>query len=130
MEFRCRVATASGQVMEATYVAESEARLRHDLEEKGLYVLALQGSGALKVGQFRLRLPQRRRVSNAEFLVFNQELATLLKAGLPLVQSLDILRRRLQNPVFKAALDDVYDKVRSGTALSEDFEAQHLFSCV
>ena len=113
--------------MEATYVAESEARLRHELEEKGLYLLSVQGRGALEIGKFRLRLPQRRKVSNDQFLIFNQELATLLKAGLPLVQSLDILRKRLQNPVFKAALDDVYERVRSGSALSEAFEAQHLF---
>jgi type IV pilus assembly protein PilC len=127
MEFRCRVATASGQIMEATYVAENEARLRRELEEKGLFLLSVHGSGAVKIGQFRLRLPRRHHVSNAEFLIFNQELATLLKAGLPLVQSLGILRRRVENPAFKAALDDVYDKVRSGTALSEAFEAQHLF---
>ena len=130
MEFRCRVATTSGQVMEATYVAESEARLRLELEEKGLFVLSVHGGGAVKIGQFRLRLPQRRRVSRAEFLVFNQELATLLKAGLPLVQSLDILRRRIQNPIFKAALDDIYDRVRSGSSLSDAFEAQHLFPTV
>src|SRR5437870_656517 len=104
MEFRCRVATATGQVMEATYIAESEARLRHELEEKGLYLLSVRGSGAVKIGQFRLHLPQRRKLSSDQFLIFNQELATLLKAGLPLVQSLDILRKRIQNPVFKAAL--------------------------
>jgi type IV pilus assembly protein PilC len=58
-----------------------------------------------------------------EFVVFNQELATLLKAGLPLVQSLDILRRRVSNQVFKSILDDVYERVRAGSALSEAFEA-------
>jgi type IV pilus assembly protein PilC len=130
MEFRCRVATASGQIMEATYVAESEARLRRELEEKGLYLLAVQGGGAVSIAGLRLGVPRRRRVSSAEFLVFNQELATLLKAGLPLVQSLDILRRRIENPVFKSALDDVYDKVRSGIALSEAFAAQHMFTGV
>ena len=46
------------------------------------------------------------------------------------MQSLDILRRRVPNPVFRAALDDIYEKVRSGTALSEAFEAQKLFSGV
>jgi type IV pilus assembly protein PilC len=127
MEFRCRVATSSGQIMEGTYVAESENRLRHDLEEKGLYLLSVQGGGSVRIGQLRVRLPRRRRVPTSDFIVFNQELATLLKAGLPLVQSLDILRRRLANPVFKAAVDDVYDKVRSGAALSDAFEAQHLF---
>lgn len=129
MEFRCRVATATGQISEATYVAESEARLRVDLEEKGLYLLAVKGGG-VSVGRFRLALPQRRKVPTSDFLVFNQELATLLKAGLPLVQSLEILRRRVPNPTLRAALDDVHDRVRSGAALSEAFEAQHLFSGV
>jgi type IV pilus assembly protein PilC len=68
-------------------------------------------------------LPKARRVSNREFLVFNQELATLLKAGMPLVQSLDILRRRVSNPTFKVILDDVHERVRAGSALSESFEA-------
>jgi type IV pilus assembly protein PilC len=116
--------------MEATYVAESEARLRLELEEKGLYLLSVQGRGGLKVGGVQLRLPRRRRIPTSEFIIFNQELATLLKAGLPLVQSLDILRKRVPNPYFKAALDDVYEKVRSGSALSEAFEAQKLFSGV
>jgi type IV pilus assembly protein PilC len=127
MEFRCRVATASGQIMEATYAAESEARLRHELEEKGLLLLSAQGGGALGMGGVRVGLPRRRRISQSDFLIFNQELATLLKAGLPLVQSLDILRRRIESPAFKAALDDVHSRVRSGAALSEAFEAQHQF---
>jgi type IV pilus assembly protein PilC len=130
MEYRCRVATASGQIMEATYVAESEARLRLELEEKGLFLLSVQGKGGFKLGGLQLRLPRRRKVPNAEFIIFNQELATLLKAGLPVVQSLDILRKRVPNPLFKATLDDVYEKVRSGSALSEAFEAQKLFSGV
>jgi type IV pilus assembly protein PilC len=130
VEFQCRVATAGGQVMEATYVAESEARLRMELEEKGLFLLSVQSRSGLQVGRFRLGLPRRRGIPTAEFLVFNQELATLLKAGLPLVQSLDILRKRVPNPVFKAALDDVYERVRSGSALSDAFEAQRMFSGV
>jgi type IV pilus assembly protein PilC len=101
-----------------------------ELEEKGLYLLSVQGRGGLKVGRFQLGLPKRRRVPMSEFMVFNQELATLLRAGLPLVQSLEILRRRVPNPIFKMALDDIYEKVRSGSSLSEAFEAQHLFSGV
>jgi len=130
VKFHCRVATATGQIAEATYVAENESRLRAELEEKGLFLLSVKGGQSLKVGGVQLALPKRRKVPMAEFLVFNQELATLLKAGLPLVQSLDILRRRVPNPIFKAALDDIYSRVRSGSALSEAFEAQHLFSGV
>lgn len=124
MQFRCKVATAAGQVTQATYAAESEHALRHDLEGKGLFVLALQPVGGMGVGRFSLRLPSRKKISSTEFLIFNQEMATLLRAGLPLVQSLDILRRRVPNPSLKAVLNDVYDRVRSGSALSDAFEAQ------
>ncbi len=121
MEFRCRLGTPEGEVIEGIYVAESEARLRRELEEKGLYVLGIQRAGRLALTS--LSLPRRSRVSTREFLVFNQELATLLKAGMPLVQSLDILRRRVANPFFKGVLDDVYERVRAGSSLSEAFEA-------
>lgn len=121
MEFRCRLGTPGGEIIEGVYVADSEARLRREFEEKGLYVLAMQRAGRLAFGSFAL--PQRARIATREFLVFNQELATLLKAGMPLVQSLDILRRRVINPLFKNILDDVYERVRAGSALSEAFEA-------
>ncbi len=121
MEFRCRLGTPGGEIIEGVYVAESEARLRREFEEKGLLVLAIHGAGRRALAG--INLPRRRRVSGREFLVFNQELATLLKAGMPLVQSLEILRRRVANPVFKGVLDDVYERVRAGSALSEAFEA-------
>jgi type IV pilus assembly protein PilC len=120
MEFRCRLATATGQVSEGTYAAESEAALRRELEDKGLYVLDVR---AARGGLGGLTRSRGGRIKQHEFLVFNQELATLLKAGMPLVQSLEILRRNVPNPVFKGLLDDVYEKVRSGTALSDAFEA-------
>jgi type IV pilus assembly protein PilC len=129
VEFRCRVATATGQITEATYVADNEAGLRRMLDEQGLYLLSVRGHG-MRVGGLALGLPQRRRVPMSDFLIFNQELATLLKAGLPLVQSLDILRKRVPNPTFRAALNDIHEKVRSGSALSDAFDGQALFSPV
>ncbi|HXD18401.1 MAG TPA: type II secretion system F family protein [Vicinamibacterales bacterium] len=122
MEFRCRLASANGEIVEGVYAADNEARLRHELEEKGLFVLSLQPKHAV-VGGISLNLPQRRTINTREFLVFNQELATLLKAGMPLVQSLGLLKGRVSSPAFKAVLDDVHEKVRSGTALSEAFSS-------
>ena len=119
MEFRCRLASPNGEIVEGVYVAETEARLRHELEEKGLYVLSLQPKHA--IAGVSLHLPQRQAINTREFLVFNQELATLLKAGMPLVQSLDLLKRRVTSPTFRRVLDDVHEKVRSGTALSDAF---------
>ena len=120
MEFRCRLGTTSGEIIEGVYVAQSEAALRRELEDKGLHVLSLKP----RLGSLSFSPGQKRKITRHEFLVFNQELATLLKAGMPLVQSLDILRARMTNPVLKSVLDDVWEKVRGGTALSDAF-AQH-----
>ena len=121
MEFRCRLGTPSGEIVEGVYVAQSESHLRRELEDKGLHVLSLRPRGGL--GLPGLSFGQSKpKIARHEFLVFNQELATLLKAGMPLVQSLDILRARLANPVFKAVLDDVHEKVRAGTSLSDAFQ--------
>jgi type IV pilus assembly protein PilC len=122
MEFRCRLGTPGGEIIEGVYIADNEARLRRDFEEKGLFVLSLQTRGGLAGLSFT---PKRvGKIGTQEFLVFNQELATLLKAGMPLVQSLDILRQRVSNPTFKAVLDSVHDKVKAGSALSDSF-AEH-----
>jgi len=118
MEFRCRLVTASGEIVEGTYAAENEARLRHELENQGLHVLPLRRRGFLSgTGG----LPQRRKIPRHEFLIFNQEFATLLKAGMPLVQSLALLKEQLTNPLFKSVLVDVHEKVRGGMALSDAF---------
>ncbi len=122
MEFRCRLGTPGGEVIEGVYIADSEARLRQDLEEKGLYVLSLKrraGLAGLTLGGVH-----RQKIGHQEFLVFNQELATLLKAGMPLVQSLEILRQRVSNPTLKTALDTVHERVKAGTALSDAFADQ------
>ena len=122
MEFRCRLASANGQIVEGVYVADSEARLRRELEERGLHVLSLQPKHA--IGGFGIHLPSRKRIPSREFLIFNQELATLLTAGMPLVQSLDLLKRRVNSPSLHALLDDVWARVRGGAALSDAF-AEH-----
>jgi type IV pilus assembly protein PilC len=119
MEFRCRLGTPGGEIVEGVYVSDSEARLRHEFEEKGLYVLSLRRRGGLRglaIGGGR-----RQRIPRREFIVFNQELATLLKAGMPLVQSLEILGRRVTHQTFKAVIDGVHERVKSGAALSDAF---------
>jgi len=122
VEFRCRLASASGQIVEGTYAAENESRLRRDFEEKGMYVLSVQPKGV--IGTLPLRMPSRSGIPPRELLIFSQELGTLLKAGMPLLQSLELLKRRVESPVFQGVLNDVYERVRGGAALSDAFAAQ------
>jgi type IV pilus assembly protein PilC len=122
-EFSCRVATLAGEVFERTYAAADEGALRRDLESQELMLLAARERNPflrtfLRTFRFGGGVPMR------EFLFFNQELRALIKAGLPIVPSLDILLERRKNKVFRGALIDIRDRVKAGEALSDAFAAQ------
>src|SRR5881296_1809517 len=121
-EFIAKVGTSDGVVMERTFTAESEAALRSDLVGRDYLVFTVRR----KSGWLDL-LPgfgMKHGVRMKEFLLFNQELAALIRAGLPIIASLEILIERRKNQTFKKALMDVRDKVRGGASMSEAFQAQ------
>lgn len=119
MEYVCKVGTPAGEVVERSFTATDETALRAELERQGLYVFGVRRG----LGSSRLRL-RNERVKNDVLLMFAQELAALLKAGLPLVQALDILLERQRDALFRRSLTGVREKVRSGIALSEAFLAE------
>lgn len=119
MKFRCRIGTETGEILEEIHLADNESQLRRRLEGKSLAILSLREQGFLAGLQGNNWI--RKKISKKEFLIFNQELATLLKAGIPLVQSLEILRQRVTNDTLKVLLDTVYEKVKSGINLSDAF---------
>jgi type IV pilus assembly protein PilC len=122
-QFVCRMALPTGEIVERTVVADTEAAVRRELEDKDMLVLELRRQNPVfsAVGGV---LALRPRIAAREFLFFNQEFSALLRAGLPILTSLDILIDRRKNLVFKKALEDIRDRVKSGEALSEAFAAQ------
>jgi type IV pilus assembly protein PilC len=121
-DYLCKVGTASGEIVERMYSAASETALRADLGARDLLVLSVRrrrGFASLLPGAG----PRRGKIRAKEFLVFNQELAALLRAGMPILGSLDILIERRKNPVFRQALADIKEQVRGGASLSEAFSS-------
>ncbi|MES1241823.1 MAG: type II secretion system F family protein [Acidobacteriota bacterium] len=131
MQYICRVGTPDGRVIEETFTAPDESALRADLGKRGLHLFEVRRRGVPGragstgkiggIGGLRLR---RRRVPTQEFVIFNQEMAALLKAGLPLLQALELLLERMPDANFRAVLTDIRDRVKSGQDLSEAF-AEH-----
>ena len=119
MEYVCRVGTPTGEVVEQTFTANDEAALRSDLEQKGYYLFSVRRGVGLK--DLGLR---RQQVHPDLLLLFSQETAALLKAGLPLLQALDILLERQRDEVFRRSLTAIRERVKSGVALSEAFRAE------
>ncbi|NIM01150.1 MAG: hypothetical protein GTO30_01215 [Acidobacteria bacterium] len=122
-EFVCRVATPAGDVIERSYVYADEPSLRRDLEGQDLMLLSVRRQSSLFGGLAKL-FKLRNTVSSRDFLLFNQEFSALIRAGLPIVTSLEILLERRKNETFRNALQDIRDRVKSGEALSEAFAAQ------
>ena len=122
-EFLCRVATPSGEVHERSYVSTDESALRRELEGQDLMLLSVRQRSSLFGGLAKL-FSLKSRIAPRDFLLFNQEFSALIRAGLPIVTSLDILLERRKNETFRNALKDVRDRVKAGEALSEAFAAQ------
>jgi len=122
-QFSCRVALPSGEIVERSFLASDEAALRRDLEDKDFLLLDVRRKNAL-LEMLGAILRIRPRISSREFLFFNQEMSALIRSGLPILPSLDILLERRKNAVFRRALQDVRERVKSGEALSDAFAAQ------
>jgi len=113
--------TVEGDVIERVYVSDTAEALRRDLERKDYLVFSVRKKGGA-LGLFPAF--RRRKIKMKEFLIFNQQLAALIQAGLPIVSSLDVLLERRKNPLFRKALSDIRDQVKAGAALSEAFDSQ------
>src|SRR3954451_19426571 len=126
MQFICRVGMPDGRVLEEVFTASDEMALRSDLGKRGYHLFEVKRRGAApQLGvPALLRGGRRGRIPVNEFVVFNQELAALLKAGLPLLQALELMLERMKPGTVRAVLTEVRDRVKSGTDLSEAF-AEH-----
>ena len=102
-QFVCRMALPTGEIVERAMVADTEAALRRELEDKDMLVLELRRQNPV-FSAVTEALSVRPRIAAREFLFFNQEFSALLRAGLPILTSLDILIDRRKNLLFKRAL--------------------------
>jgi type IV pilus assembly protein PilC len=125
-EFICRLGTPAGEVVTRTVEAAGVQEARTRLESEGFRVFSVApprqaGLGALTRGG---KGGTQARVKPGDFLLFNQQLAAIIRAGIPILQAIAMLRRRAASSRLRAVLADVEDKIRSGMALSQAFVAQ------
>jgi type IV pilus assembly protein PilC len=125
MEFVCKIGTPAGRVMSQTEQAASEPELRQRLAAQGYYVFSVQSKDLLKLRLGSLR--RRKKIRADDFLIFNQQFVTLSKSGLPLQKSLELLARQARAQELRVALETVRDQVRSGSLLSDAFDATGQF---
>jgi len=117
-EFLVKVADESGRVLQQVENGTSETEVRDRFVQQGYLVYSVKsrrGLGSL--------FQRKQRIKPDTFVIFNQQLVTLIKAGLPILTSLELLAKRQRHAGFKALLENVRERVKGGQLLSESFAA-------
>jgi len=123
-EFVVRLADERGRVQEQSHAAATSEELRARFTQSGYLVYSVKPKNMLGSSD------RKKKVKLENFLIFNQQFLTLVKAGLPILGSLDLLARRQKIPHFRAQLEDVTARVKTGESISSAFQAQGGFPIV
>ncbi len=119
-EFVVKVADDRGRVHQHVEQGYSESEVRDRFSSQGYLVYWVKPQGMMAGGL----LHRRRKLKQDTFLVFNQQFLTLIRAGLPILNSLELLIKRQKDPQLKTILENVRDRVKGGELLSDAFAAQ------
>lgn len=117
-EFLCRVGAPDGAVLDLHRVAASAAAAKKELQSEGFHLFSI---GRARTGMGIPFLHRREKVPTQDFLLFNTQLKTLLHAGLPLTQSLELLKTQQSSEHFATLLNKVHTQVTTGISLSDAF---------
>jgi type IV pilus assembly protein PilC len=116
-EFVIKLADERGRVQEQVHAAGTAEELRARFTQAGYLVYSVKARSVLGGAS-------KKKIKLDTFLVFNQQFLTLIRAGLPILSSLELLAKRQKEPGFRAQLEDVAARVKTGQSISEAFEAQ------
>jgi type IV pilus assembly protein PilC len=122
-EFVIKLADERGRVQEQVQTAASAEELRQRFMHAGYHVFSVKVRGGM-------RMLSKRKVKLEPFLIFNQQFLTLIRAGLPILSSLQMLGKIQKNAHFSTQLEDVATRVKTGESLSAAFEAQSGFPLI
>lgn len=124
-EFVIKMADERGRTLQQIENGYSEAEVRERYSQQGFLVYSVKPRGMFAGGE--LTLGRRRKVKQSDFIIFNQQFLTLIHAGLPILNSLELLIKRQRSAYLKTLLENVRDRVKSGELLSDAFAAQGVF---
>ena len=122
-EFLVKVADEQGHLRQQVEHGHSEAEVHDRFTQQGFLIYSVNPRVAALVGSG----PRRKKVNLEKFLIFNQQFVTLIRAGLPILKSLDLLADRLTDPKLGPHIQAVRDEVRNGALLSDAFRQQGVF---
>lgn len=125
-EFVVKMADERGRMLQQVETGHSAAELRERFSTQGFFVYDVRPRTLLLPGT--ITLSRGKRIKLEQFVIFNSQFVTLIKAGLPIPTALELLSKQQKNAYFKAILEDVRQRVKSGEPLSQAFAEQNIAS--
>ena len=123
-EFLVKLADERGRLAQQVEQGYSESEVRERFVQQGYLVYWVKPRGLFVGGKLQIR---GRKVKQSQFVIFNQQFLTLTKAGLPILNSLDLLIRKQKDKNLQSLLQNIRERVKGGESLSDAFAAQHVF---
>jgi type IV pilus assembly protein PilC len=125
-EFVVKMADERGRMLQQIETGHSASELRERFSLQGFFVYDVRPRSLLTPGT--LRFTTGKRIKLEQFVIFNSQFVTLIKAGLPILTALELLAKQQKSPYFKTVLEDVRQRVKSGEPLSQAFAEQNIAS--
>lgn len=122
-EFTIKLADDRGRVQEQVHTAATAEELRARFTQAGYLVQSIKAKSMLGKAT-------KKKVKLETFLIFNQQFLTLIRAGLPILSSLELLAKRQKDTNLRGQLEDVAARVKTGESVSDAFTAQGGFPLV
>ena len=120
-EFVIKLADERGRVQQQVHSAATADELRNRFTQAGYYVYSVKPRGLTG---------SRKKAKLETFIIFNQQFLTLIRAGLPILGSLEMLAKSQKNAAFASQLQNVAARVKTGESISAAFEAQGGFPVI
>lgn len=127
-DYLLKYADAEGGVHERVETAGSEDELRERYASEGLLIYSIAPKRLL--GSLRSGQPRRPKLALEQFLIFNQQFVTLIRAGLPILKSLELLESNIRNKSLQQHVSSIRDAVKTGISLSAAFRAEGVFPAI
>jgi type IV pilus assembly protein PilC len=118
--YQWRGRTVGGENVSGELTAKSRTEMLAALRKKKIIVTSVRQ----KPKEVNLKLPFANRIGTKDLAVFTRQFATMINAGLPLVQCLDILSRQLDKQLFREVTKKVMNDIEAGATLTESL-AKH-----
>lgn len=125
-EWVLKYADPRGEIHQQVAEASTERELRDKYAQQGFLIYSIKPRREL-AGLPAITGSRKKKINLEKFLIFNQQFVTLIRAGLPILKSLDLLADRLTDAKLGPYVRSVRDDVRNGALLSDAFGRQGVF---